>query len=78
MAALVQRALEIAHVGILLRIDPRIREQHRKAVDVEFHDDGPRPAQSLLWRTSVEETKKQRPIELGRCLQTKFNVSEVR
>lgn len=48
MTALVQGTLEIAHVGILLRIDPRVREQHGEAVDVELHGNRSPTAQSAV------------------------------
>lgn len=37
MAARVQSVLEIAHVGILFRVDPRVREENRQVADEELH-----------------------------------------
>lgn len=37
MATSIQSPLEIAHVGILLWIDPRIGKQDREVLDVELH-----------------------------------------
>jgi len=38
VAARVQGLLEITHVGILLGVDPRIREEHGKIIDEKLHD----------------------------------------
>jgi hypothetical protein len=71
VAARVQGALQLPHVRVLLRVDRRVREVHRQAIQIEPHrgeDDGETPLRGVgVAGAGAAAAATTGSSELGRC-----------